>query len=125
MMSWNQPMLCPPTVKVPKASKMDTAKVNRAICVETAIVNFGKTHKLGDTVLRSKIFASKCLSTVWDGAALNESQGTRTTASSTGCAKLKPKLLMKTTSFPKRLKLMSYKHSLAQKKQGLAAECRE
>jgi hypothetical protein len=31
---------------------MDIAKVNRAICVETALVNFGKTHNLGATVLR-------------------------------------------------------------------------
>jgi hypothetical protein len=49
---------CPPTVKVPKWSKMETAKVNRAICVETARVNFGKTHNLLATALKSKIFAS-------------------------------------------------------------------
>jgi len=112
-------------VKVPKWSKMDTAKVNRAICVETARVNFGKTHNLPATALKSKTFALKCLSTVWEGATLDESQGSRTTASSTGCAKLKPKLLWRTTRFRKRLKLMSYKHSWTQKKQSLALDSRE
>src|SRR4028119_880331 len=81
---------------------METATVNRAIFVETARVNFGKTHNLLATALKSKTFASKCFSTVWDFVALNESQGSGTTASSTGCAKLKPKLLMKTTRFPMR-----------------------